>query len=116
MADKPTAPSYDLTTAAGIAAAGMALSVLTPLGLPLAAAAALARHFFKPSVDEQAQSAADLIKAGAENNVDEMEITLSEEAGLHIKSAHPDVPIKLTMGKSGTVTMKVKYRSPPTTA
>ncbi|WP_411851314.1 hypothetical protein ACLB90_01590 [Stenotrophomonas sp. LGBM10] len=115
MAEKPTAPSYDLTTAAGIAAAGMALSVLTPMG-QLMAVAALARHFFKPSVEEQAQSAADLIKAGAENNVDEMEITLSEEAGLHIKSAHPDVPIKLTVGKSGTVTMKVKYRSPPTTA
>lgn len=115
MADNGAAPSYDLTTAAGIAAAGMALSVLTPLG-PLVAAAALARKFFKPGVEAQAQSAADLIKAGAENNVDEMEITLSEEAGLHIKSAHPEVPIKLTMGKSGTVTMKVKYRSPPATA
>lgn len=109
--------SYDLTTAEG---AKNALALLEKhskylaLGGPIGLLAKLALdRVFESSTDvvtAQAKAAADIIRAGAENNAAEIDITLSQEAGAHFKADFEGNPLKFTLGKSGTVKMTVKYK------
>lgn len=109
--------SYDLTTAEGAKNAAVLLAKHYPffaLGGPIGQLAKIAYdRVFESSEDvvaAQAKAAADIIRAGAENNASEIDITLSQEAGAHFKADFEGNPVKFTLGKSGTVKMTVKYK------
>ena len=57
----------------------------------------------------QKQAAIDLIKAGRENDVSSIEITLDQMAGLDLGSDVEGIPIKVKVGKSGHMTIRVEY-------
>ena len=110
--------SFDLTTSEGIKNASVVLgttgaAILIP-GAPLFFLAKFVfDKVFEPSsevVAAQAKAAEDIIRAGAENNASEIDITMSQEAGAHFKADFEGNPIKFTLGKSGTVKMTVKYK------
>lgn len=63
-------------------------------------------------IETQRRAAIEIIRAGKDSNVEEMEITMSEQAGLNFTSAVEGLPVdlKVKAGKSGTITMKVKYK------
>lgn len=61
-------------------------------------------------IEEQREAAIRIIQAGKENGVDELEITMSEKAGLSLGSSVEGFPVELNAGKSGNVTVKVKYK------
>jgi hypothetical protein len=115
--------SYDLTTSEGIknvsisAAKHYAIYALAgPIGLLAKFAYDAGSKLLKPTenvVSAQAKAAVDIIKAGAENNVSEIDITMSQEAGAHFGADFEGHPIKFTLGKSGTVKMTVKYKNAP---
>lgn len=112
--------SYDLTTSEGIknvstvAAKHLAIYALAgPLGILAKFAYDLGSKMLEPTEEvtlAQAKAAADLIKAGADNGVSEIDIIMSQEAGTHFSTNFEGHPIKFTLGKSGTVKMAVKYR------
>jgi len=113
-----TKSSYDLTTPEGIKKASVVLgtagaAILIP-GAPLFLLAKFVfDKVFESSAEvvaAQAKAAEDIIRAGAENNASEIDITLSQEAGAHFKADFEGNPIKFTFGKSGTVKMTVKYK------
>jgi hypothetical protein len=54
--------------------------------------------------------AIDIIKAGKENGADEIEITMSQKAGIALGSDVDGVPIEFISGASGTMKLKVKYK------
>lgn len=60
--------------------------------------------------EDQAKAAASVIRAGKESGVDEMDITMSHEAGLNFKAPIEGVNISMKAGAEGTITMKVKYK------
>lgn len=62
-------------------------------------------------IEEQKKAAVEIIKAGQEAGVDELEITMSERAGIGLKSELEGLPIDLIAGSSGKFTLKVKYKS-----
>lgn len=112
-----TKESFDLSTAEGAKNAAVLLAKNYPffaLGGPIGLLAKMAYdRVFESSEDvvaAQAKAAADIIRAGAENNASEIDITLSQEAGAHFKADFEGNPIKFTLGKSGTVKMTVKYK------
>jgi len=62
------------------------------------------------TVSEQRKTAIELIKTGKENGADEIKIVLNQTAGLNIKSELTEFPIKAQLGKSGDMTLIVKYK------
>jgi hypothetical protein len=60
-------------------------------------------------IEQQKKAAIEIIKQGAENNVEELEITLSEKAGGTIGN-ETGYPIEVVLGKKGYMMIKVKYR------
>ncbi|WCL50794.1 hypothetical protein [Leptospira sp. GIMC2001] len=106
--------TYDLTTDKGKKEAikflgSLASVVLNPL---LGLSYLLLKKVFSPSDEtaKQAELAIKLIKAGKENGVQEMEIKVSHDAGIKIKSELPDMPITLNLGNGGNMELKVKYK------
>ena len=63
------------------------------------------------TIQEQRKTAIDLIKAGRDNGVDEMRITLDQTAGVDIGAEVEGIPVKAKIGKSGEVTLEVKYKN-----
>ncbi len=63
------------------------------------------------TIQEQRKMAIDLIKAGRDNGVDEMKITLDQAAGIDIGADVEGIPIKAKIGKSGKMTLEVKYKN-----
>src|SRR4051794_19323187 len=61
-------------------------------------------------IEAQRQAATEIIRLGKEQGVDELEITMSQQAGIGFKSPVDGVPIQFNVGASGTMTLKVKYR------
>ena len=61
-------------------------------------------------IEEQQEAARRIIQAGKENDVDELEITMSEKAGLSLVSSVEGFPVELIAGKSGNMILKVKYK------
>jgi hypothetical protein len=61
-------------------------------------------------IESQRKTAIEIVRAGKENNVDELEITMSEKTGLSLGSSVEGFPIECTAGTSGTMTVKVKYK------
>jgi hypothetical protein len=61
-------------------------------------------------IEAQKQTAAEIIRLGKEQGVDELEITMSQQAGIGFKSPIEGTPIEFNVGTSGTMTLKVKYK------
>jgi hypothetical protein len=53
----------------------------------------------------------EIIRLGKQHGVDELEITMAQEAGIAFKAPIPDISIELNVGTSGTMTVKVKYKT-----
>jgi hypothetical protein len=64
---------------------------------------------FNTDTSKQAKAAEELIKAGKENGVDEMEIKLKQFAGGKLNIPE-DVNIDVQIGKSEETVIKVKYK------
>lgn len=117
MSDKV---SYDLTTSEGIKNATTAtaknaaiLALTGPIGFLAKLAYDVGSKVFESTEDvvsAQTKAATDIIRAGAENGVSEVSITLSQEAGASFGSSFDGHPIKAKLGKSGSVRMTVKYK------
>jgi hypothetical protein len=71
---------------------------------------------FSPGITakKQADAAKEIIEAGRKNNVDEMEITMSSEAGakLKVNANYEGLPIDIEgrLGSEGKIIMKIKYK------
>jgi hypothetical protein len=61
-------------------------------------------------IAEQRKVVIDIIRAGKENGADEIEITMSQKAGVGLSSDVDGVPIEFIVGASGTMKLKVKYK------
>lgn len=61
------------------------------------------------AVKEQAKAASDLIKAGKENGVKKMKITMDEQAGVHFESPIEGAKIAFSVGSKGKTTLEVEY-------
>ena len=61
-------------------------------------------------IEEQRKAAIDIIRAGKENGADEIEITMSQKAGVGLASDVDGVPIEFIVGASGTMKLKIKYK------
>ncbi len=64
----------------------------------------------KKEIEEQRKVAINIIRAGKENGADEIEITMSQKAGVGLASDVDGVPIEFIVGASGTMKLKVKYK------
>lgn len=63
------------------------------------------------TIQEQRKTAIELIKSGRDNNIDEMKITLDQTAGVDIGAEVEGIPVKAKIGKSGKMTLEVKYKN-----
>jgi hypothetical protein len=61
-------------------------------------------------IEEQRKVAIDIIRAGKENGADEIEITMSQKAGIGLNSGIDGIPIEFIAGASGKMKLKVKYK------
>jgi hypothetical protein len=62
-------------------------------------------------VAAQRQAAIDIIRAGKEHGVAELEITMSQDAGLSFGSTFEGLPVQAKGGTSGTMTLRVRYKT-----
>jgi hypothetical protein len=65
----------------------------------------------KRELEAQKKAAIDIIRAGKENGVDELEITMSEKADIGLGSSIDGTPIEFIFGASGSMKLKVKYKN-----
>ncbi|CCI20928.1 KH domain-containing protein [Microcystis aeruginosa] len=86
---------------------------MVPLALPVALVldgiSLLTSGANEKEIAEQRKVAIDIIRAGKENGVDEIEITMSQKAGVGLSSDVDGVPIEFIVGASGTMKLKVKW-------
>lgn len=61
------------------------------------------------TIEAQKQTTVELIKAGRNNGVDTMKITLDQNAGLDFGTDVDGIPIKCKIGKNGHMTIDVTY-------
>ena len=112
---------FDLTTKAGILETLKYLDsdpMMKAMGNPISrfvikkAAEALesVMRTTESTLQEQRQTAIDIIKAGKESGAQSVEVTLDQQVGLNFGSNVGGFPIKATMGKSGNMTIKVTYK------
>lgn len=106
--------SFDLTTNEG---RENAIAAFDKYGwaIPYANMIWLARKaadWFSPidTIEAQKKTAIDLIKAGRNNGVDTMKITLDQNAGLDFRTDVDGIPITCRIGKNGHMTIDVTYR------
>jgi len=87
---------------------------MVPLALPVALVldgiSLLTSGANEKEIAEQRKVAINIIRAGKENGVDEIEITMSQKAGVGLSSDVDGVPIEFIVGASGTMKLKVKYK------
>lgn len=62
-------------------------------------------------IEAQRRSAIEIIRAGKDSNVDELDITMSEKAGIGLNANVEGVPVEFIVGNSGNMTVKVKYKT-----
>ena len=65
----------------------------------------------KGTIKEQRKTAVEIIRAGKENGLKEIEIELDQEAGLNIHATIKEFNLdsKIQFGKNGRMKMKLKY-------
>ena len=73
-------------------------------------AKSLTSETVQKEIEEQRETAIKIIQAGKKNDVDELEITMSEKAGLSLGSSVEGFPVEVVAGTSGKMTLKVKYK------
>ena len=114
---------FDLTTNAGILAAvrdlgkpDLALILIPGVG-PIAYLAKKGMEAIgsvwnttESTIKEQAKAAVEIIRAGKDCDADSIEVTLDQRAGLHLGSEVEGIPLEVMAGKSGHMTIKVKYK------
>jgi hypothetical protein len=61
-------------------------------------------------IESQRKTAVEIIRAGKEHNVDELEITMSDQAGIGFGTNIDGFPIEFNAGTQGKITIKVKYK------
>ncbi|GBD54035.1 hypothetical protein NIES298_19140 [Microcystis aeruginosa NIES-298] len=86
------------------------LPLALPVALVLDGISLLTSGANEKEIAEQRKVAIDIIRAGKENGVDEIEITMSQKAGVGLSSDVDGVPIEFIVGASGTMKLKVKYK------
>jgi len=66
----------------------------------------------KKQIEAQKEAAVEIIKEGAKSNVDELKITLNQEAGLKLKGEIKEFEtnIDFKVGQDGNMIVKVKYK------
>ncbi len=113
--------SYDLTTVKGFKSAIVEVrdtSIVGSMFLPqlwlLEKSFGLAEKLIDAvspaqAVKKQSQAASDLIKAGKENGVKKMTITMEEQAGVNFESPIEDAKISFSVGSKGKTTVNVEY-------
>lgn len=106
--------SYDLTTADGWNSAVTYLRGIPVIGTIYAPYFWLAEKIITAispaqAVEKQAQAASDLIKAGKENGVKKMKITMDEKAGAHFNVPIEGINISVSLGSQGKTTIEVEY-------
>lgn len=106
--------TYDLTTTEGWKAAVSYLReipVIGPLYAPYFWVADKIIDAISPgnAVEKQSKAASDLIKAGKENGVKKMKITMDEQAGVHLNIPVEGVKISAGIGSQGKTTIEVEY-------
>lgn len=62
-------------------------------------------------IEAQQKAAIELIKAGRQNNVDRMNITLDQKAGVDFGATIEGMPAKCMVGKNGTMTIEVTNKN-----
>ena len=62
------------------------------------------------TIESQKDAVLDIIRAGKEKDVAELEVTMDEKAGLSFGSVIEGFPVEIVAGKSGKVTLKVRYK------
>ncbi|WP_179400670.1 hypothetical protein [Burkholderia guangdongensis] len=63
-----------------------------------------------PTIQAQREAAEAMIKAGRENGAESIEITMDQDAGLGLKGKFGPENVEAKVGKSGKMTVKVKYK------
>ena len=106
--------TYDLTTIDGWKEAISYLRGIQVIGVMYAPYFWLADKIIDAispgkGVEKQSKAASDLIKAGKENNVKKMKITMDEQAGAHLDIPVEGVKITAGIGSKGKVTIEVEY-------
>ena len=66
----------------------------------------------KDVIKEQREMAEEIIKTAKANNASEIEIEVNQEAGVEIETElkKMGIPIRVKIGKKGTMKMKVKFK------
>jgi len=106
--------SYDLTTTDGWKAVLSYLRDVPVIGIiyaPYLWTADKIIDAISPgkSIEKQSKAASDLIKAGKENGVKKMTITMHEKAGVHLDVPNEGVNISACLGTEGKTTIEVEY-------
>lgn len=104
---------FDLTTNDGLTNGRKYLEFGLMAASPAYWVYKLAKSFLgsAPTPEQQRKTAEDLIKAGRDNGVDEMEIEINKEAGIKLKSKlEKDCDIETFAGRNDAIKMKVKYK------
>lgn len=62
-------------------------------------------------IEAQRKTAVEIVRAGKQSDVDELDITMSEKAGIGLNATIEGVPVEFIVGNSDTMTLKVKYKT-----
>ena len=62
------------------------------------------------AVEKQAKAASDLIKAGRENGVRKMKVTMDEKAGAHLDVPIEGIKVSASLGTQGKTVIEVEYK------
>lgn len=108
------ADTYDLTTTDGWKAAVSYLREIPVVGTlyaPYFWAVDKIIDAVSPGkgVERQSKAASDLIRAGKENGVKKMKITMDEQAGAHLDIPVEGVKVSAGIGSKGKTTIEVEY-------
>ena len=99
--------TFDLTTKAGMEIAKKYFE-LTPVGMLFKIGKMI---LDSDSVKKQGKTVEDLIKAGKERGVDEMEIILDNKKGFHFNAPIEEgIKIETALGSDEKIKIRVKYK------
>ena len=99
--------TFDLTTKDGMEIAKKYFE-LTPVGMLFKIGKMI---FDSDSVKKQGKAVEDLIKAGKEKGVDEMEIILENKKGFHFNAPIEEgIKIETALGSDEKIKIRVKYK------
>lgn len=124
MSQLPKVASYDLTTPKGMTKAVAdyakenptmaALAAMNPLvavlGHTIYKSALLLFEHPEKMIEAQRKTAVDIIKAGKENEVSKVRVTLNQKAGIDIGGALEGYSLKFSVGTDNNMTIEAEYK------